>query len=89
MVRRDRFFPEKQPVLLGKARHQVLGALQHEIPAQMGKADQRRLGGQGKRHGFHIVHCGVLAFLMVSSSSESVRMLACQPQRASAAGRGS
>jgi hypothetical protein len=45
----DRLLPEEQAVFAGKARHQVLRPLQDEVPAKMGKADQR--GPDRKRKG--------------------------------------
>ena len=52
----DRLFPEEHPAMGGEAADQVLRALVDEIPAQVGKADDRRLapipaGVRGQRHG--------------------------------------
>ena len=37
---KNRFFDEDHPVVLRKAGHELLGALKHKVPAQVGKDDE-------------------------------------------------
>jgi hypothetical protein len=41
LLGRHRLFPDDHSVIAGKTRHEMLGALEHEVPSQMGKAEQR------------------------------------------------
>ena len=63
VIRRDPFLEEIHPAAACKALHQMLRTLHNEIPTQVGKADQGRIGGSrifARRSGSGQVHERVL-----------------------------